>query len=112
MINDNDDSIVNDCLQKLGGLTPEVLYEELNAISPGNVLHRGYTYTTTGEGKVVRTARKLKPGQILVTHFEDGRTHSQVLRASTESIITKSVSKKNKSKSRPDDEPSLFGGNE
>lgn len=59
------------------------LMRELQAIGPRNVLERGYTFTTTGEGLVIRSAQQAMPGQLIVTHLIDGRIHSQVIREGT-----------------------------
>jgi len=51
----------------------------LEALSPLNVLSRGYTVTQDAEsGKVLRSATDLKPGQKLKTRFTDGERVSIV----------------------------------
>jgi exodeoxyribonuclease VII large subunit len=49
---------------------------ELSAIDPRRVLHRGFTYTTTGDGTLVRSVRDVGPGAALVTHVADGAIDS------------------------------------
>lgn len=49
----------------------------LDAISPHQVLQRGYTITTLKKGRVIlRSRTQVKPGQRLLTHFADGELES------------------------------------
>lgn len=73
--------------QQLHGLS-----RELEALNPRGVLQRGYTYTTTAEGKVIRSAGEARAGDIIVTHFQDDQVHSEVLRDPS----VKKVAKKNR----------------
>ncbi|MGL4513087.1 MAG: exodeoxyribonuclease VII large subunit [Lacipirellulaceae bacterium] len=51
---------------------------KLETLSPLQVLGRGYSLTTTAEGKLVRAAHHVKPGERLVTTLGEGRVHSTV----------------------------------
>ena len=57
----------------------------LHALSPLEVLGRGYSVTTTDDGTVVRDADALDAGQMLVTRFESGSCRSIVTPASDDS---------------------------
>lgn len=60
-------------------LVIEGLGKRLEAVSPQQVLNRGYTITLTKkEGKVVRSATALKPGDRIITRFADGQVESAV----------------------------------
>jgi exodeoxyribonuclease VII large subunit len=56
----------------------DALQRQLGAIGPQQVLQRGYTYTTTPDGQVIRSAADVQPAQAMVTHFADGEVHSTV----------------------------------
>ena len=55
----------------------EQLTLRAKALDPKLLLKRGYSITTIG-GKAVRDASKLKSGDEIVTHFENGTVHSLV----------------------------------
>lgn len=57
----------------------------LEAVSPLNVLARGYSLTRTeADGRVVRTADQVRPGDRLVTTVQSGRIVSRVEKAGPE----------------------------
>ena len=56
----------------------EVITAKLGALDPYGVLRRGYTITENAQGKVVRQASNLRPGDTLVTRFAQGAAVSQV----------------------------------
>ena len=56
----------------------EVITAKLGALDPYGVLRRGYTITENAQGKVVRQASDLRPGDTLVTRFAQGAAVSQV----------------------------------
>ncbi|MCW0217010.1 MAG: hypothetical protein OJI67_01695, partial [Prosthecobacter sp.] len=47
-------------------------------LGPQSILSRGFSYTTDEQGKVIKTAEELKPGQTLVTRLQKGRVISTV----------------------------------
>jgi exodeoxyribonuclease VII large subunit len=47
-------------------------FHRLEALSPLGVLRRGYSLTTTAEGRVVRSARDVRAGDRLRTRLADG----------------------------------------
>jgi exodeoxyribonuclease VII large subunit len=52
---------------------------KLSSLSPLAVLSRGYTVTQdAATGRVLRSARSVRPGTSLVTRFTDGEVHSVV----------------------------------
>lgn len=50
----------------------------LRMAGPERILQMGYTLTTTPEGRVVTSAAALRPGQTLITHFNDGTAESRI----------------------------------
>ena len=78
---------------------------ELNAIGPRQVLARGFSVTTSANGKLVRSTKDLKIGDQLTTHLQDGQVHSTV---SSKGAKTKPSPKSKPSKNQPP-EPNLFG---
>lgn len=48
------------------------------SIGPKRVLARGYSYTTTARGKLIRSAQSVRGGQQIVTRVADGSFHSTV----------------------------------
>ena len=58
----------------------------LEALSPLSILSRGYTLTETAEGRLIRAASEIKPGDILCTRFSDGVVES-VAQTSAESAV-------------------------
>ena len=61
----------NDRLARLRGL--------LRALGPESAFQRGFSITLGPDGKAVRSAASLKPGDVLRTKFHDGETSSRVL---------------------------------
>ncbi|MEQ8844531.1 MAG: exodeoxyribonuclease VII large subunit [Phycisphaerales bacterium] len=51
---------------------------QLRAVGPQAVLARGYSYTTLADGRLVRTASAVSPGDELLTTLADGRVRSTV----------------------------------
>lgn len=51
----------------------------LEAVSPQQIMRRGFAVATTARGQVVHSAGSLKTGQKLHLYFADGRTDVQVL---------------------------------
>ena len=56
----------------------EALSARLTSVSPTQVLARGYSITTDTEGRAVRDAKGLHPGQVLRTRVRDGEFRSRV----------------------------------
>jgi exodeoxyribonuclease VII large subunit len=54
------------------------LAARLETLSPLNVLTRGYSLTQTADGKLVRAAEDVKPGDVLVTRVAAGEIVSRV----------------------------------
>lgn len=51
----------------------------LRALGPESAFQRGFTITLDAQGRLVRSAHELKPGDELRTRFADGETRSRVL---------------------------------
>lgn len=49
---------------------------QLQALSPTNVLKRGYSVTTLKNGQLVRSAKDVKRGDVLITRLADGTVES------------------------------------
>jgi exodeoxyribonuclease VII large subunit len=80
--------------QKLAALAAR-----LETLSPLNVLTRGYSLTHAADGKLVRAAGDVKPGDELVTRVAAGSIRSRVVNAGPES--TKSEARNSK-EDKPD----------
>lgn len=63
-------------LEKAAGLL-QSRADQLRALSPQEVLNRGYSITTR-KGQIVRSAAALKPGDRISTRFADGEAESTV----------------------------------
>jgi exodeoxyribonuclease VII large subunit len=50
----------------------------LNALSPLNILARGYSITYTGGGKILKSVKQVKAGENIVTKLTDGDIKSTV----------------------------------
>ena len=50
----------------------------LNALSPLNILARGYSITYTGNKKILKSVKQVKPGQDILTKLADGEIKSTV----------------------------------
>jgi exodeoxyribonuclease VII large subunit len=51
----------------------------LRALGPESAFQRGFSITLGGDGKAVRSAASLNPGDLLRTKFIDGETTSRVV---------------------------------
>lgn len=56
----------------------ELLQTKVNSADPQNVIAKGYTLTLDSNGKFIRNASQVKPGEILKTRFKDGTVESVV----------------------------------
>ncbi len=54
------------------------LSRQLAGLGPDGVLARGFSYTTTARGQLIRSARDVRPGQHVVTRMIDGAFGSTV----------------------------------
>ncbi len=55
----------------------EKLESTLRILDPAGVMRRGFTLTSR-DGLIVRSARCLKPGDVITTHFDEGKAISTV----------------------------------
>jgi exodeoxyribonuclease VII large subunit len=62
---------------RMGKELTDQLERSLVNLDPAGVMHRGFTLTTKG-GKIIRSSTGLEPGEIIITHFEDGKATSIV----------------------------------
>jgi len=51
----------------------------LRALGPESAFQRGFSITLGADGRVIRSAASLKPGDLLHTKFADGETTSRVV---------------------------------
>lgn len=63
----------------LSGESLTVKMAKLDALSPLAVLTRGYSITQTGDGRIVRDAEAVKPGERLSIRLERGKLNAEVL---------------------------------
>jgi exodeoxyribonuclease VII large subunit len=61
-------------------LRTDGIAEQLDALSPLNILKRGYSLTQRGDRSVVRRAADVAPGEVLRTRVADGEILSRVLK--------------------------------
>jgi exodeoxyribonuclease VII large subunit len=54
------------------------LERQLEAVSPTNVLKRGYSYTSDQAGRLIRSVGQVSGGQRITTHLADGQFASRV----------------------------------
>ena len=50
----------------------------MRALDPARTLARGWSITRTSDGRSVRSAAELAPGDAVVTTLVDGEVHSRV----------------------------------
>ncbi len=92
----------------------ESLARQLESISPQRILERGYSYTLTTTGGVLKSAANAKPGDLLTTVLSDGRVSSRVLgetgpvEKATPSIPLSRKPSRTKTLKKKDDQPGLF----
>ena len=55
----------------------ESLGDKLTLLSPRNILNRGYSLTMRN-GRFVTDASELHPGDVITTHFRDGKVRSTI----------------------------------
>ena len=85
------------------------LSSRLQAADPKQVLARGFSFTTDSDGRVIDSASAVSAGQILVSHFKDGKVRSHVQGEAPKSAKVKPVKKAaKKRKPKVDDGPGLF----
>jgi exodeoxyribonuclease VII large subunit len=51
----------------------------LRALGPESAFQRGFSITLGADGKAIRSARGIKPGDLLRTKFADGEIASRVV---------------------------------
>lgn len=91
----------------------DALTRHLDAVGPQKVLERGYTYTTDGDGKVVRSAMAASETAELTTVFVDGKVVSVPVgrSGSTPPASPKALKpKRRKREAKGEEGPGLFGG--
>ncbi len=79
---------LDETVRRLRGLMPrrlavdtsrlEAMTRQLDAVSPGNVLERGYSYTLGADGKVLKHTTDTEAGERIITVLADGRISSTV----------------------------------
>ena len=54
------------------------LSDSLEHLNPQNVLGRGYSIVSDGQGSIVRDSRTLEPNDVLLVSFHSGHAQAQV----------------------------------
>ncbi|MEM6391788.1 MAG: exodeoxyribonuclease VII large subunit [Planctomycetota bacterium] len=92
------------------------LHHQLDLVGPRQVLERGYTLTTTADGKLLRSAADAEKEGTLVSRFADGTVSSRTgggdaglpaLPPETERVVRRP--RKRRGSRKADDGPGLFG---
>jgi exodeoxyribonuclease VII large subunit len=88
------------------------LDRHLQAVSPLNVLERGYSYTLGPDGHVLKNAAHVRPGDRLTTMLADGKVYSQVEGHSPGGLAKPAPPKRTKPRKTDDDttQMDLFDG--
>ena len=60
----------------------------MHVISPLNTLRHGYSITTDHQAEVISDNYQLKIGQLVITHFAEGRMISRVESTSSDNLIS------------------------
>lgn len=66
----------------------DALHRELHAVGPDQVLARGFSVTTTVDGRLVRNPSEVQPGDEILTRLSAGLIRSGVLRDGHPSILS------------------------
>ncbi|OAB62611.1 hypothetical protein AY599_08060 [Leptolyngbya valderiana BDU 20041] len=90
---------------RAAGQTLDAQERQLRAVGPQAVLARGYSYTTLGDGRLVRSATAVSAGDELVTTLADGRVRSTV---GGQAPASRPAGSRRTKKSEPP-QPGLFG---
>lgn len=61
--------------------------EQLDALSPLNILRRGYSLTRRGDGTVVRAVTDVSRGEVIATRLPDGEILSKVVSVSESPVL-------------------------
>ncbi len=88
----------------------DALERELKAVSPLRVLDRGFSVTMSADGRVVRTAGQVRPGERLTTRLADGQVESVVDGGGAAPAARAMPPRAEKPRRRAREEPDLFGG--
>lgn len=56
----------------------QLMEQTIEARKPESVLKRGYTLTTTADGKIIRSSKQLTKNDNITTHFADGTVSSTI----------------------------------
>jgi len=80
----------------------------LDAVSPRNVLQRGYSYTLDSEGKLLRRTSDAKPGHTLTTVLADGQVQSTVEDGEASAPKSPRKPRRTKPMKNADGQPTLF----
>lgn len=86
----------------------DAMARTLDAVSPNNVLKRGYSYTLGGDGKLLRSVADAAPGSGLVTVLADGRVNSTVDGGGSSALQPTRKPRRAKPMKNTDGEPTLF----
>jgi len=102
-LDDNRRQIRREALRPLGDLARKLDHFTVQArlLDPARLLARGYTLTSTADGRVIKSAESISIGDRLRTRFADGQVDSIVQPGGD--IATKSPTPNKSGKAKPDD---------
>ncbi len=85
----------------------DALARQLNAVGPQRVLERGYSYTLGPDGRLLRSATDVEPGDRLTTVLHDGRLGS-IVEGPTDQLLPGVKRRPRRKPKIPDTGPRLF----
>jgi len=56
----------------------DLIAQRLDALNPERILERGYSLTTTSEGRILTSSEELTSGSLIVTRFKEGIVTSRI----------------------------------
>lgn len=86
----------------------EALTKQLEAVSPSNVLRRGYSYTLTANGRLLCSVEGVTPGDTLTTVLAEGQVTSRVVDHATTPGRAQPLRPRRKKKPRDTGQAGLF----
>ncbi|MFP4053801.1 MAG: exodeoxyribonuclease VII large subunit [Phycisphaerae bacterium] len=114
-----DGDVVNRLASRLGAASPthavrlarqrvNAAARQLESMSYRSVLKRGYSVTRNGEGRVLRSAGEVRPGETLEIEFTDGRVRSTAGEGNSPSAVPPPPRIPRRKKKTPQPGPKLF----
>lgn len=98
------DRAIRISLERRGELLAS-LGRTLTAVGPASVLNRGYSITVDRDGRLVKTPRDVRAGDIIESRLAEGAIHSRVTPDEAPIAPAPRQAKRGRSKPQPKDEP-------